>query len=89
MPNIKSSIKTIKKDKKRHERNVTEKVRIKKAQKEVLKAILNNDVAGAKNLLSLADKAIDQAAANHTIHRNAAARKKSKLAKKVNAIVSA
>ena len=86
MPNIKSSVKSVKKDQKRHERNVFEKTRIKKAQKKVLEAIANNDAVEAKNLLSLAEKAIDQAAANNTIHRNAAARKKSKLAKKVNAI---
>ena len=88
MPNIKSSIKSMKKDAKRHERNVFEKTRFKKAQKKVLEAIANNDAAQAKSLLALADKAFDQAAANNTIHRNAAARKKSKLAKKVNAIAA-
>ena len=69
MPNIKSSIKSMKVDAKRHERNVFEKTRMKKAQK----------------LLPAAYKAIDQAAANNTIHKNAAARKKSKLTRKVNA----
>ena len=86
MPNIKSSVKSIKKDVKRRERNIFEKTRIKKAQKVLIEAIANNDITEAKKLLALADKAIDQAAANNTIHRNAAARKKSKLAKKVNAI---
>ena len=86
MPNIKSSVKSVKKDAKRHERNVFEKTRMKKAQKSVLAAFANNDVEEAKKLLPAAQKAIDQAAANNTIHKNTAARKKSKLALKINAI---
>ena len=86
MPNIKSSKKSVKKDAKRRERNVFEKDRLKKAQKLVLAAIAKNDVEEAKKLLPAAHKAIDQAAANNTIHKNNAARKKSKLTLKVNAI---
>lgn len=86
MPNIKASVKSIKQDAKRHERNVLMKTAIKKAQKKVLEAISNKDVNGAKDLLKLAEKAIDKAAYKHTIHKNAAARKKSKLAQKVNAL---
>ncbi len=86
MPNIKASVKSVKKDAKRHARNVFEKDRMKKAQKSVLAAIANNDVEEAKKLFPAAQKAIDQAAANNTIHKNTAARKKSKLALKINAI---
>lgn len=88
MPNIKSSVKSMKIDAKRRERNVFEKTRIKKAQKQVLAAIAAGDAAEAQKLLPAAHKAIDQAAANNTIHKNAAARKKSKLALKVNAITA-
>ncbi|MBO4779712.1 MAG: 30S ribosomal protein S20, partial [Selenomonadaceae bacterium] len=83
MPNIKASVKSVKKDAKRHARNVFEKERLKKAQKQVLVAIANNNVEEAKKLLPAAHKAIDQAAANNTIHKNSAARKKSKLTLKV------
>ena len=86
MPNIKSSKKSVKLDAKRHERNVSEKIRMKKAQKLVLAAVAKNDADEAKSLLPAAHKAIDQAAANNTIHKNTAARKKSKLTLKVNAI---
>ncbi|MBR2774780.1 MAG: 30S ribosomal protein S20 [Selenomonadaceae bacterium] len=86
MPNIKSSIKSMRVDAKRRARNIFEKTRMKKAQKLVLAAIAAGDVAEAKRLLPAAHKAIDQAAANNTIHKNAAARKKSKLTLKVNAI---
>ena len=73
-------------DAKRRARNVFEKTRMKKAQKLVLAAIAAGDAAEAQKLLPAAYKAIDQAAANNTIHKNAAARKKSKLTLKVNAI---
>ena len=86
MPNIKSSIKSMKVDAKRRARNIFEKTRMKKAQKLVLAAIEKGDAEEAKKLLPAAQKAIDQAAANNTIHKNAAARKKSKLALKVNAV---
>ena len=86
MPNIKASVKSIKQDAKRHARNVLAKTNIKKATKKVLEAIANNNTNEAKSLLALADKAIDKAVSSNTIHRNAAARKKSKLAKKVNAL---
>ncbi len=86
MPNIKASVKSMKVDAKRHARNVSEKNRMKKAQKLVLAAIANNDAGEAQKLLPAAYKAIDQAAANNTIHKNAAARKKSRLTLKVNAL---
>lgn len=73
-------------DAKRRARNIFEKTRMKKAQKLVLAAVAAGDAAKAKELLPAAHKAIDQAAANNTIHKNAAARKKSKLTLKVNAI---
>ncbi len=86
MPNIKSSKKSMKVDAKRHERNLFEKTRMKKAQKQVLAAIAAGDADKAKELLPAAHKAIDQAAANNTIHKNSAARKKSKLTLKVNGL---
>ena len=88
MPNIKSSVKSVKLDAKRHARNVAEKERMKKAQKQVIAAVAKNDAEEAKKLLPAAYKAIDQAAANNTIHKNAAARKKSRLTLKVNAITA-
>jgi len=88
LPNIKSSIKSMRVDAKRRARNIFEKTRLKKAQKLVLAAVAAGDAAEAQKLLPAAHKAIDQAAANNTIHKNAAARKKSKLTLKVNAITA-
>ena len=52
MPNIKSSIKSMKVDAKRRARNIFEKTRMKKAQKLVLAAIAAGDATEAKKLLS-------------------------------------
>jgi small subunit ribosomal protein S20 len=49
-------------------------------------AVDAGNVEEAKALLALACKTIDQAAANHVYHKNAANRKKSRLARKVNAM---
>ena len=80
MPNIKSSILSVKTDAKRHAKNLAEKSRVRTASRNVL------DADEAKALLTVACKAIDQAAANHVYHKNAANRKKSRLARKVNAL---
>lgn len=86
MPNIKSSILSVKTDAKRRAKNAAEKSRVRTASRRVLDAVEAGKTEEAKSLLTLACKTIDQAAANHVYHRNAAARKKSRLARKVNAM---
>lgn len=86
LPNIKSSIKSVKTDAKRHAKNVAEKSRVKKATRRVLDAVASNKTEDVKALLQAAYKTIDQAAANNVYHKNNAARKKSRLARKVNSI---
>ena len=86
LPNIKSSILSVKTDAKRHAKNVAEKTRVKKASRKVLDAVAAGNADEAKTLLHDACKTIDQAAANHVYHKNNAARKKSRLAKKVNSL---
>ena len=86
MPNIKSSILSVKTDAKRHAKNLAEKSRVRTASRKVMDAVDAGNVEEAKALLALACKTIDQAAANHVYHKNAASRKKSRLARKVNAM---
>lgn len=86
LPNIKSSVLSVKKDEKRHARNVAEKTRVKKAIRKVVDAVAAGNTEEATSSLHAAYKTIDQAAANNVFHKNNAARKKSRLAKKVNAI---
>jgi len=71
---------------KRRARNVAEKTRVRRAIRSVNDAVAAGNADEAKNLLVAAYKSIDQAAANNVYHKNAAARKKSRLAKKVNAL---
>ena len=86
MPNIKSSILSVKTDAKRHAKNVAEKTRVKKASRKVIDAVAAGNADEAKTLLHAAYKTIDQAAANHVYHKNNAARKKSKMAAKINSL---
>ena len=84
MPNIKASIRSVKKDEKRRAKNAAEKSRVRTASRHVLDAVEAGNEA--KSFLKAACKTIDQAAANHVFHKNCAARKKSRLARKVNAM---
>ena len=86
MPNIKSSILSVKTDAKCHAKNLAEKSRVRTASRKVMDAVEAGNVEEAKALLALACKTIDQAAANHVYHKNCASRKKSRLARKVNAM---
>lgn len=74
MPNLASAKKRLRQNEKKRLRNTAAKTRIKT---EVKKAI-----AGAENV---AVSVIDRAAAKGIIHKNAAARKKSRLAKRLAA----
>lgn len=84
MPNIKSAAKRVKVNKTKAAAN--------KARKSNLKTVLKKaDVACAANsddkneAVRVAIKRVDQAAAKGLMHKNCAARKKSQLAKKLNA----
>ena len=88
MPNIKSSERSVKTDAERRAKNFSIKSAVKTATRKVLDTIDAGKVDEAKPLLTKATSAIDKAAAKGVIHKNAAARKKSRLAKKANNIVS-
>ena len=84
MPNIKSAMKRVKVNKTKAAAN--------KSRKSNRKTILKNeDAAYTANSADKADairvaiKKVDQAAAKGLMHKNCAARKKSQLAKKLNA----
>jgi small subunit ribosomal protein S20 len=89
MPNIKSAIKRVKTNEKRRAQNIAQKSALRTAVKNVEVAVHNSDVENAKNSLQLASKKLDKAATKGLIHKNAAARKKSRLAKRLNALSAA
>ena len=82
MANIKSQKKRILTNNKRHERNKAVKAEVRTRSKVATETIGSDDNDEA---VRLAVKRIDSAAAKGVIHKNAAARKKSRLMKKVNA----
>ncbi|WP_028549191.1 MULTISPECIES: 30S ribosomal protein S20 [unclassified Paenibacillus] len=86
MPNIKSAIKRVKVSEKRRLRNASHKSALRTAVKSFETAAASNNVDTAKAALIAASKKLDKAATKGLIHKNAAARKKSRLAKKLNAI---
>ncbi|BBB92767.1 MAG TPA: 30S ribosomal protein S20 [Methylomusa anaerophila] len=85
MPNIKSSERSVKTDAERRTRNFAVRSTLKTASRKVDEAVQAGKADEAKNLLAQATSVIDKAAAKGVIHKNAAARKKSRLARKANA----
>lgn len=84
MPNIKSAIKRVKVARLNTIQNTAKKSALKTAIKKCGEAIMLNDENTA-SVLSVTSKIIDKAASKHIIHKNTAARRKSKLAKALNA----
>jgi len=85
MPNIKSAKKRVLQTAKRQLRNQARKSSLKTAIKRVVAALEMNDLEGSKTLLVAAESKIARAKGKGLLHPNTAARKISKLAKKVAA----
>ncbi|MBP2241691.1 small subunit ribosomal protein S20 [Cytobacillus eiseniae] len=86
MPNIKSAIKRVKTNEARNAHNTTVKSSMRTAVKKVEAAIVSTDAAAANETFADAARQLDKAAAKGLIHKNAAARKKSRLMKKMNSL---
>lgn len=88
MPNIKSQIKRTKTNEKRRLQRVSQKSALRTALKSVDAAVATNDVAAAQEAYKLAAKKLDKAVTKGLIHKNEAARRKSRLAQKVNGVTA-
>ncbi|MBV2197363.1 30S ribosomal protein S20 [Bacillus velezensis] len=86
MPNIKSAIKRTKTNNERRAHNATIKSAMRTAIKQVEASVANNEADKAKTALSEATKRIDKAVKTGLVHKNAATRYKSRLAKQVNGL---
>ena len=89
MPNIKSAIKRVKTSRARNLRNSAIKSSVKTAVRKVNGAIAKSDQDGAQVTLTNVYSLLDRAARKRVIHKNAAARKKSRLTKKLNKMQAA
>lgn len=86
MPIIKSAMKRVRQEEKRRARNVATKRRIKSATKSTLKNIDEKAVKAAQEELKKAISLLDKAVKKGTLHKNTAARRKSKLTLKYNTV---
>ena len=84
-----SAKKRIRQNLKRRARNRWRKGRIKTSEKDFLEAVHDGDLSKAEETYRAITKTLDQVADKGTIHKNAAARKKSRLAKRLNAMKAA
>jgi len=84
LPQIKSNIKTMEKDAARHAANSRVKSSVHTAIRRTTEAIATGESDAVKNAYDKASRVIDSAARKGVLHKNTAARKKSRLAAKVN-----
>jgi small subunit ribosomal protein S20 len=86
MPNIKSAVKRVKTTEKRRALNISQKSALRSAVKAADNALAGTEVETAQAAFQAASKKLDKAVSKGLVHKNAAARKKSRLAKKLNAL---
>ena len=79
MPIKKSAVKELQKSRKREKLNTAKEKRIKDAAKKIRKAIIAGNIEEARTLAKALESMVDRAAKSHLIHKNAAARKKSRI----------
>lgn len=86
MANIKSAIKRAKTNEIRRERNIAQKSAVRTSVKKFMTAVEAQNKEQAVTLLSQTTRDLNKAASKGLIHKNAAARKISRLTKKIQNI---
>jgi len=86
LPNIKSSIRSVKTDAERRAKNAQVKSQVRTATRKTVEAVAAGQAEEAKAAFIKATSVIDKAANKGILHKNTAARKKANLAAKVNAL---
>ncbi len=89
MANIKSSKKDLKRSAKKRAVNTAIKTSLKTYVKKTRVALASGDADATKTALTTAIKSLDKAAQRGVLHKNAAARRKSRIAKAVAAAAKA
>ncbi len=85
MPNNPSAAKRLRQNKVRQLANKAVKTELRTRIKKVLASVQEGDIAGAEAQFKDTAKRLDQAGAKNVIHKNAAARKKSRLQRAIKA----
>lgn len=89
MANIKSAKKRARQTVVRNARNSAQRSRLRTAVKNVVKALDANDLASAQAAFAVAQPIIDRFSARNLIHKNKAARHKSRLTARIKALQAA
>ena len=89
MANIKSAKKRAKQAEKRRQHNASRRSMMRTYIKKVLKAVESGDAQVAQTALRETSRVLDRFASKGLIHKNKAARHKSRLSKRVNALAAA
>ncbi len=89
MANTKSALKRVRQNNARALHNKTWRTRVKTERRRLQKAIDEGDAKGAQEIFGEFASAIDRAARRKMVHRNAAARLKSEMSLRVNAVAAA
>lgn len=88
MANIKSQIKRNRQNESRHERNKAVRSELKTRSKRALLAAEAGNEAEAEELLRIAQKRIDMAVSKGVLDKNTAARRKSRLTRRVRSLTA-
>ncbi len=83
MPNTESAKKRVRQSAARNARNLWRKRRVKNDMSDFLKAVASGDAVAAEKEMRKAARTLDKVAATGTLHKNTAARRKSRMAAKV------
>ena len=86
MPIKHAALKQIRKDRKRQQRNQALRAELKTLTRRLLGLLKAQNVAEAKSLIQVVTRRYDRAASQRVIHRNTAARSKSRLMRRLNAL---
>ena len=89
MPSIGSAKKRMRQDLARRERNRHRRSMVKTQSRKFLEAVHDEDLVRAKQEYRSVTKLLDQTAAKGTYHRNTVARRKSRLAARLNTLSEA
>jgi small subunit ribosomal protein S20 len=83
MPIKHAALKQIRKDRKRHQRNQAIRSELRTITKRLLALLSAKKLEEARQLIHVVAKKYDRAASRHVIHRNTAARSKSRLMRRI------
>jgi small subunit ribosomal protein S20 len=89
MANTRSALKRIRTSEKRRVRNMAVRTGVRTAVKTTRTALAGSDVQEARDSLARAIQLLDKAVTKGVVHKNAAARKKSRLTRQLNALAAA